>query len=167
MDLSTPSDNGTMSNVNVQSGCIGIFDSGVGGLSVLSEIRRLAPEYDVRYVADTRFCPYGARPEHEIRDRSLLIGKTLVAHGARLLVVACNTASAAALEDLRARLPIPVIGLEPAVKPAVAATKSGRVGVFATPRTAASVRLARLIERFANEVEVRVVPAPTWVSLVE
>jgi glutamate racemase len=153
--------------VNVHQECVGIFDSGVGGLSVLAAIRRQLPDVPLCYVADGRFCPYGARGETEIRDRSLAIGEALVQRGASRLVVACNTASAAALEALRARWPIPVVGLEPAVKPAVAATKAGRIGVLATPRTATSVRLARLIDRYAGGVEVRVVAAPHLVTLVE
>ena len=112
----------------------GHFDSGVGGLSVAHEIRRLLPEERLLYVADTAFCPYGGRPIPEIRARSLVVGRYLVECGVKAIVVACNTASGAALEALREALPIPVVGIEPAVKPAAAATRTGRVGVLATAR---------------------------------
>jgi glutamate racemase len=125
------------------------------------------PAEEFLYAADSRFCPYGGRPPSEIRQRSLAIAGDLVAHGAKLLVVACNTASSVALDDLRAHLAIPVVGLEPAVKPAVALTRSGKIAVLATPRTAASERLARLIASHACGVEVRIVPAPGLVDLVE
>ena len=153
--------------MNVHPGTIGVFDSGLGGLSVVAEIQRLLPDLPLLYVADGRYCPYGVRREDEIRERSLLIGAELVRLGAELLVVACNTASSAALEVLRERLPVPIVGLEPAVKPAAALSTSGRIGVLATPRTSAGSRLARLIETHAAAAEVRVVPAPGLVELVE
>jgi glutamate racemase len=153
--------------MNVQAP-IGIFDSGLGGLSVAREVRRSLPHETLLYVADHRFCPYGSRSEDEIRWRSLLVAEALVEAGAKLLIIACNTATAAALEALRERFHIPIIGLEPAIKPAAALSRSRKIGVLATPRTAASERLGRLIARYAVDgVEVEIVPAPGLVELVE
>jgi glutamate racemase len=146
---------------------IGIFDSGLGGLSVAQEIRALLPREAVLYAADHAFCPYGVRSPEEIRARVLFIGQHLADQGAKLLVVACNTACAVALDDLRRTLPIPIIGVEPAVKPAVQTTRTGRVVVLATARTVASPRLSGLITRFAHDTVVYTVPAPALVELVE
>ena len=150
-----------------QTPAIGLFDSGVGGLSVLREVRRLLPLHDLLYVADTAYCPYGPRPLAEVRARSLAIGEQLVNAGAGMLVVACNTASSAALEFLRAELPIAVVGMEPGLKPAAAATRSGRVGVLATSNTLAGARFAALVERYADGVEVITQPCPGLVECVE
>ena len=133
---------------------IGVFDSGVGGLSVAREIRRALPRVDLLYVADTAYCPYGDRPDDEVRARTLLLGAHMESAGARLVVVACNTASGAALEALRAGLRVPVVGLEPAVKTAVARTRTGRVGVLATSGTLRSARFARLLADHARDVTV-------------
>src|SRR5260221_118615 len=117
------------------AGSIGIFDSGVGGLSVAREIRSTLPAEELLYVADTAYCPYGDRPLEEVRARALAVGRYLQDAGAKLVVAACNTASGAALEDLRAALSIPVVGLEPAVKTAVAQSRARRVGVLSTSGT--------------------------------
>lgn len=146
---------------------IGIFDSGVGGLSVAREIRQMFPAERLLYLADTAFCPYGGRPIPEIRERSVAVGRFVVEQGAKVLVVACNTASGAALEALRAALPIPVIGIEPAVKPAAAATRNGRVGVLATEATLHTDRFDRLMQSYARGVEVASIPCPALVELVE
>ncbi len=153
--------------MNVHTSPIGIFDSGLGGLSVAIEIEKALPNEQLLYAADSRFCPYGSRSEEEIRWRSMLIATALVERGAKALVIACNTATAFALEELRARCTVPVIGLEPALKPAVTISKTGRIGVLATPRTAGSARLQRLIDRYVAESSVLVVPAPGFVELVE
>lgn len=146
---------------------IGVFDSGLGGLSVGREIASLLPGEDVLYVADSAYCPYGSKTVEEIHTRALLIGREIAAVGAKILVMACNTACAAALEDVRAALAIPVIGLEPAVKPAVQVTRTGKIGVLATSRTVASPRLSGLITRYAHDTVVYTVPAPNLVDLVE
>jgi len=153
--------------MNVHTPPIGIFDSGLGGLSVAIEIEKALPNEQLLYAADSRFCPYGSRSEEEIRWRSLLIANALVERGAKLLVIACNTATAFALEALRTHFSVPIIGLEPALKPAVAMSRCGKVGVLATPRTASSTRLQRLIDRYGAETLVFVVPAPGFVQLVE
>jgi glutamate racemase len=131
---------------------IGVFDSGVGGLSLLRALHRRLPHIALHYVADSAYAPYGERDEAEIRARSLLIASHLVAEAATLLVVACNTATAAAVEALRARWPgMPVVGIEPGLKPALAATRCGRVGVMATSATLRSARFHALLSREAGD----------------
>jgi glutamate racemase len=147
---------------------IGVFDSGLGGLSVLRDIRALLPNEDIRYYADSAYCPYGLRSPEEIRERTRLCAGELLEQGVKAIVVACNTASAMAIEDVRAVYPdVHFIGLEPAVKPAVHLTRSGKVGVLATPRTVAGERLRWLIETHGGGVEVHTVAAPGLVELVE
>jgi glutamate racemase len=146
---------------------VGVFDSGVGGLSVAREIRRALPAEHLLYVADTAYVPYGDRAEDEVRARTLAIGGWIQAQGAKVLVVACNTASGAALEALRERLAIPIIGLEPALKPAVRETKVGRVGVMATRGTIGSARFQRLVDNYAQGVQVVRDPCPGLADLVE
>ena len=155
----------TMINSTIPT--IALFDSGLGGLSVLREVRERLPEHDLLYLADTAYCPYGPRPLAEIRARALAIGRWLIGQGAELLVVACNTASSAALELLRAELPIAVVGMEPGLKPAAAATRSGRVGVLANSGTLEGSRFAALVERYAEGVEGVTQPCPGLVELVE
>ena len=136
---------------------IGVFDSGVGGFTVLRELRTLLPTAPLRYLADTAYAPYGGRSPDEIRVRSMAITQHLLERGATLIVVACNTATAHAIEALRARWPdVPFVGTEPGIKPAVAATRNGRIGLLATPATAASGRLRALIERHAGDRSVTV-----------
>ena len=146
---------------------VGIFDSGIGGLSVAAEIRRALPAEDLLYVADTAHVPYGDKPLDEVRARSLAIGRHLQGAGAKLLVVACNTASGAALERLREVLTIPVVGLEPAVKTGVALTQNRKIGVMATSGTLKSDRFARLVRTHARGVEVLSQPCPGLAELIE
>jgi len=147
---------------------IGVFDSGVGGFTVLRELRELLPTARLRYLADTAYAPYGNRTPDDIRARSVAITEHLVAQGAELIVIACNTATAHAIETLRARWPaLPFVGTEPGIKPAVAATRNGRIGLLATPSTAASARLQALIERHANGREVVVQGCPGVVDRIE
>ena len=146
---------------------VGLFDSGVGGLSVAREIRRLLPAEDLLYVADTAYCPYGDRGTDEVRERALAVGRHLEAAEAKVVVVACNTATGAALEALREALRVPVIGLEPAVKTAAARTRSGRIGVMATSGTLRSERFARLVREHANGARVVAQPCPGLVDLIE
>lgn len=133
---------------------IGIFDSGVGGLSVLRAIRTQMPEESVLYFGDQGHIPYGPRPMEQIRDFSQAITNFLLEHDAKIIVVACNTASAAALKYLRENFPsIQFVGMEPAVKPAAETTQTGKVGVLATPATFQGALYASVVERFANGVE--------------
>jgi len=133
---------------------IGIFDSGVGGLSVLRAIRAQMPEESVLYFGDQGHIPYGPRPMEQIRDFSEAITNFLIERNAKLIVVACNTASAAALKYLREKFPnVQFVGMEPAVKPAAETTQTGKVGVLATPATFQGALYASVVERFANGVE--------------
>lgn len=133
---------------------IGIFDSGVGGLSVLRAIRAQMPNESVVYFGDQEHIPYGPRPMEQIRVFSEAITNFLLEQNAKIIVVACNTASAAALKYLRRKFPdMQFVGMEPAVKPAAEHTQTGRVGVLATPATFQGALYASVVERFANGVE--------------
>lgn len=148
--------------------CIGIFDSGVGGLTVLRELQRCLPEVPLRYIADAAQAPYGQRSPDFIAQRSLLLSQQLVDHGARLLVVACNTATAHAIQALRQRWPgMPIVGTEPGIKPAVAASRTGRIGVLATPATLASERFADLLARHAPQSLIVSQGCPGLADLIE
>lgn len=147
---------------------IGVFDSGLGGLSVLAAIARALPHADLAYLADTAHVPYGNKPDAYITGRVLAVGKYLAEQGCRMLVVACNTATAAAVHALRDAHPgLPVVGVEPGIKPAAQATTSGRIAVLATEATARSERLARLIREHAAHVAVHVEACPGWATRVE
>lgn len=147
---------------------IGVLDSGVGGLSVLAELRRLLPAERLEYVADQAHVPYAPRPADEVRRLVGDLTRFLLADGAKLVVVACNTASVAALPHLRRSFPgTPFVGMDPAVKPAAAATRSGRIGVLATTGTFRSERYAYLVREFAQGIEVTACPCPGLVELIE
>lgn len=147
---------------------IGVFDSGVGGLSVWREIARQLPHHDTLYVADQAHVPYGPRPLEQVREFAEEIARFLLAEGAAVIVVACNTASAAALHHLRATFPhTPFVGMEPAVKPAVQNTHTGVVGVIATPATFQGELFAALLQRFATDVHVLTRVCPGLVEAVE
>ncbi len=147
---------------------IGVFDSGLGGLSVLSALVDTLPTADFIYFADTAHVPYGNKPESLIRERVVVIGDVLVGHGCSLIVVACNTATVSAVRLLRERHPIlPIVGIEPGVKPAAASTRSKKIAVLATESTARSERLAKLIADHAAGVEVFIEPCPGWATHVE
>jgi glutamate racemase len=147
---------------------VGVFDSGVGGLSVLSEINQLLPRESLLYVADCGHIPYGEKTGEFIRERCVIVAEFFRAQGAKALVLACNTATVAAAADLRERYPDwPIVGMEPAVKPAAAATRSGVVGVLATTGTLQSAKFAALLDRFAADVQVVTQPCPGLVELIE
>ncbi|TRZ92836.1 MAG: glutamate racemase, partial [Rhodocyclaceae bacterium] len=147
---------------------IGVFDSGLGGLSVLAALVDALPQADFIYFADTAHVPYGNKSEEQIQCRVLAIGEHLANHGCDLLVVACNTATATSVQALRAAHPdIPVVGIEPGIKPAAQETKSGRIAVLVTEATARSQRLQQLIRQHAGIVEVLVEPCPGWANHVE
>jgi len=146
---------------------IGVFDSGVGGLSVLADIRALLPHEHFLYVADSGFAPYGDKPPTYIAGRSVAITRFLIAQGAKAIVVACNTATSAAVGTLRGQFTVPIVAMEPAVKPAVATSKSGVIGVLATTRTLASENLAQLKERFGAEADILLQACPGLVERVE
>jgi glutamate racemase len=146
---------------------IGVFDSGLGGLSVLREIVARRPDLPTLYVADSGHCPYGGKSADQIIERATAITDFLLAEGAGLIVVACNTATIAAVEFLRANYSVPFVGMEPAVKPAVAATRSGVIGVLATGAALAGDKLHRLIDRHRGAVRVITQPCPGLVEQVE
>ena len=147
---------------------IGIFDSGVGGISVLRAIREQMPEESVIYFGDQGHIPYGSRPMLQIREFSEAITKFLLEKDAKIIIVACNTASAAALKYLREQFPqVQFVGMEPAVKPAAEHTQTGRVGVLATPATFQGALYASVVERFANGVELFQDTCPGLVQQIE
>jgi glutamate racemase len=147
---------------------IGIFDSGIGGLSVWREIDRLLLQQATLYVADQAHVPYGPRSLQEVREFSEGVSRFLLSAGADVIVVACNTASAAALHNLRVTFPdVPFVGMEPAVKPAAQNTRSGVVGVIATQATFQGELFASLLERFASDVRVLTQACPGLVEAVE
>ena len=146
---------------------IGFFDSGVGGFSVLRHALHRLGGAPVIYYADSAHAPYGDRAAASVRQRSIDITRSLVDQGAIAVVVACNTATAVAVDALREEFEIPVIGMEPAVKPAANASRTGRVAVLATAATLASPRYAQLLQRFAGGVDVTACACTDWVELVE
>lgn len=146
---------------------VGVFDSGVGGISVLNELRAVLPGSDFTYVADQAHCPYGDRPAAQIVDRAAVITDFLVEQGADVVVVACNTATVAAIDVLRSRSSIPLVGTEPPVKPAAAATRMGAVGVLATSRTLDGAKFGRLVETHAAGARILVQPCPGLADRVE
>ena len=147
--------------------CIGIFDSGVGGLSVLGHIHRRLPNENLCYFADSAYMPYGNKSPMEIEARSLRIAEFLLSRGAKALVVACNTATAAAVQVLRETVNVPVIGMEPAIKPAVHGSVAGVVGVLATSGTISSDKFNRLMQRFTEHAALVVQPCPGLVEHIE
>src|SRR5437868_11285295 len=146
---------------------IGVFDSGAGGLTILSALRKELPFENYVYFGDTAHCPYGTRSEEDIIALSVQANKFLIEQGAKLIVVACNTASQAALSTLRATFSVPFIGVVPAVKPAARATKKGRIGIAATNQAAKALYLRQLIDEFAEGIKVFAVGCPELVALVE
>ncbi len=148
--------------------CIGVFDSGVGGLTVLRALRAAMPEAPLHYVADSGHAPYGPKSTEAILARCLAIGEHLIAHGAALIVVACNTATAHAVAALRDRWPaLPIVGIEPGIKPAVQATRNGRIAVMATQATVNSERYRQLIATHGGDVHVHSQACPGLVDRIE
>ena len=146
---------------------VGVFDSGAGGISVLRELQRELPGEDFIYYADSGHCPYGGKPREAILARAVAITEFLLARGCKLIVVACNTATIAAVEQLRESYPLPFIGMEPAVKPAVQQTRSGVVGVLATGAALGGEKFHKLVAAHAGGLRVITQPCPGWVELVE
>lgn len=146
---------------------IGILDSGLGGLSVLNEIRALMPNEDIIYFGDSAWCPYGARPADEIQRRVFTITDFLLQQDCKLIVIACNSATINAVEALRASYPVPFVGMEPGIKPAANLTKSGTIGVLATEASLAGEKFHRLVNAHSEGIRVITRPAPRFVDLVE
>jgi glutamate racemase len=153
--------------VHTQAHTIGVFDSGVGGLSVLRHIRDRLPHASLIYVADSGYVPYGDKSPQFIEQRADAITRFLLSRNADAVVIACNTATAAAAPCLREKYAIPILGMEPAVKPAITATRRGVVGVLATVGTLESARFAALLERYAGDVKIVTQGCPGLVEQVE
>lgn len=139
---------------NFNNNPIGIFDSGVGGISVLKHIHTLLPHEDLIYLADSQYAPYGNKTAQQIAQRCLILSDDLLQKNVKAIVVACNTATAAAINELRETFDIPIIGMEPAVKPAAAASKNKVIGVLATVGTLKSAQFAALLESYGRNVKV-------------
>ena len=152
----------------MQSDYIAIFDSGVGGLSVLRELLKIMPNERYLYFGDSANAPYGSRPTQEVRALTLAAAEKLVARGIKALVIACNTATSAAIADLRARYPqLIVVGIEPALKLAVDTFPQGNIGIMATQVTLREKKFQALSQRVAQNCRLFSIPAPGLVELVE
>lgn len=158
----------TDSNHRKDPPCIGVFDSGLGGLSVLRALRLELPQAALLYVADSGHAPYGERGADFVQRRSLALAEFLRGRGAQVLVVACNTATAAAIQALRDHFgDVPIVGVEPGIKPAAAATRKGRVGVLATEGTLRSERFQLLAQAHAAHIELHLQPCPGLAAAIE
>lgn len=148
---------------------IGILDSGVGGLSVLLEIRKILPEIAIDYIGDSAWCPYGNKSPEQIQQRVITLAEHLIERGATIIVVACNSATIHAIEHARGQFAIPFVGMEPAVKPAAKATQSNVIGVLATEASIAGEKFHHLIHTHASPSKIKVItqPCPKFVELVE
>lgn len=146
---------------------IGVFDSGSGGLSVWGELILLKPQERYLYISDAAFCPYGPKDPKEIIARSISISNFLIKNGANIIVIACNTATAAAVETLRKKFDIPFVGMEPAVKPAAINTKTGVIGVLATKGTFKGNLYLNTSQRYAHDIKVIETVGEGLVEIVE
>jgi len=146
---------------------IGIFDSGVGGLSIARAIKRILPEEDLVYFADVGFSPYGNKSKKIIQQRSEDIANFLINKNCKMIVMACNTATVNSISDLRAKLAIPIVGVEPAIKPAALQSKTGVIGVLATQQTLESESFQLLKAKYSHKVNIVTKACPKFVSLVE
>ena len=146
---------------------IGILDSGVGGLSVLKEIQKLMPHQDLVYIGDSAWCPYGNKSPEAIKNRVFAHTNSLLEKGCGMVVIACNSATICAIEALRAEYMVPFTGMEPAVKPAVKATKTGVIGILATEASLAGEKFHHLVNAHSSGVKVITTPCPDFVKLVE
>ncbi|HHP7246235.1 MAG TPA: glutamate racemase [Elainellaceae cyanobacterium] len=151
----------------MNSAPIGVFDSGVGGLSVLRAIRTALPNEHLYYVADSGHVPYGIRTANYLRQRAMTLSHFLLEQNVKALVIACNTATVAAVAHLRATVSVPIVAVEPAVKPAVTITKTGVVGILATEATFASAQFSLLRDRFGAKVTILTQACPLLVQQVE
>ncbi len=146
---------------------IGILDSGLGGLSVLNEIQRLLPHQPLHYIADSAWCPYGTKSYSEIQSRVTTLVDYLLHQGAEVIVIACNSATIACVEFLRTQYLVPIVGMEPGVKPAALQSRNGIIGVMATEASLAGEKFHRLLTAHAQHVQVITQPCPDFVTLVE
>jgi glutamate racemase len=150
------------------SGPIGVFDSGIGGLSILKALRQRLPQEDFVYISDRGHAPYGERSDAFVRDRSRVLTEALVGFGAKAVVVACNTATASAIHELRQHWPqLPMIGVEPALKPAALQTRTGRIAVVATRGTLNSPKFQQLLGQQAPGLDIRCQPCDGLADAIE
>ncbi len=154
--------------MNTREDYIGVFDSGVGGISVLRHLVRLLPEEKFLYLGDSANAPYGTRTKEEVRALSFAVAEKLLSRGIKALVVACNTATSAAINELRRAYPqLIVVGIEPALKLAADRFPGGDLGVMATPMTLREEKFAALMQRFSDSCTIHKLPAPGLVELIE
>lgn len=147
---------------------IGFFDSGIGGLSILKEAIKILPRYDFAYIGDEIFCPWGDKPREFIITRSVLMTEKLLSMCADMIVVACNTATVNAISYLREKFAsVPFVGVEPGVKPAATNTNTGKIAILATKATSLGPRFLELVNLFASDKDVKIIPAPGLVELIE
>jgi len=146
---------------------IGIFDSGIGGLSIARRIREILPNENLLYIADSAHAPYGEKSESYIYQRSSSIVDFLLEHNAKVVVIACNTATVSSIQKLRTNYSVPIIGVEPGVKPAAFKTRSGIIGVLATTQTLKSNSFNALADSFSSHVKIEVQPCPGLMEQVE
>ncbi len=146
---------------------IGIFDSGVGGLSILNRVVELMPNEKVVYVADTLHAPYGDKSDDNIIERVNTVADTLIALNCKVIVVACNTATVTAIEQLRQRVRIPIIGVEPAIKPAAQISQNKRIGILTTQATSTNQRFLSLVDKYKQDANVYIQPCPGLVEYIE
>ncbi|WP_438950778.1 glutamate racemase [Porticoccus sp.] len=146
---------------------IGLFDSGIGGLSIARKVRELLPSENILYVADSLHAPYGDKADSFLLARMRAITEFLVSHGAKVVVVACNTATTSAIAELRSQYSVPIIGVEPGIKPAALRSRTGVIGVLATPRTLETNAFFSLAERYASGVKIEVQSCPDLAAQIE
>jgi glutamate racemase len=157
-----------MKEVTRVSAPLGVFDSGIGGISILLEIRKVLPSENILYFADSAHCPYGDKPVEDIRARTLAITEFLIGQGAKAVVVACNTACSAGLDQVRKENPgTPIIGVEPAVKPAHEISGNGRIGILSTSLTLSGGKFSMLVEKFGDGIHLYTQPSSGLADLVE
>lgn len=154
-------------NIKINNLPIGIFDSGVGGLSILNAVCQLMPNENLIYVADSAYTPYGEKTDKQIEDRVLAISDFLERQNVKAMVVACNTATAAAVSLLREKYSCPIVGLEPALKPAAEASRNQKIGVLATQATLRSHKYLALKNKFSSSLNIFEKASPLFVNLVE
>ncbi|WP_461521752.1 glutamate racemase [Porticoccus sp.] len=151
----------------VDGGPIGVFDSGIGGVSIARKIRELLPAEDILYVADTHYAPYGDKSDQYILKRSFVVTDFLLSRNVKAVVVACNTATTTCITSLRARYSVPFIGVEPGIKPAVLNSRSGVIGILATQKTLVTDSFVELAHRVSGNVRVEIMACPDLVAQIE
>lgn len=153
--------------MEIQNRPIGVFDSGVGGISVLKEAIKLLPNENFIYYGDSKNAPYGTKNVNEVKSLSFSVTDELIDRGIKALVVACNTATSAAIIDLRKRYKIPIVGIEPALKPAVLLGRKGKILIMATPMTLSEKKFYNLMKKYEDVAEIVPMPCPGLVELIE